>query len=189
MNFVSRPRIVDYVTWASLKLCPSLQVATWCFNVILRVDFIHFSYKERFLAALPPSRRASTDFGRPVFTAAAFYLCAKRHKVLACFSNSVLCCSAMHRRFVFFSAEAFLNFLAAQSWQTKADRSMWHIQHWVYNGTIYSYPLCLSALSCNVHLCCVLTWIVYCTYALFLLSCSDYRFQHQWQTSALMFSG
>ncbi|GJN33186.1 hypothetical protein PR202_gb21756 [Eleusine coracana subsp. coracana] len=39
-------------------------------------------YKERFLAALPPSRRTSTDFGRPVFTAAAFYLCAKKHKVL-----------------------------------------------------------------------------------------------------------
>ncbi|XBI53503.1 origin of replication complex subunit 6 isoform X1 [Aegilops tauschii subsp. strangulata] len=38
-------------------------------------------YKERFLAALPPSRRSSTDFGRPVFTAAAFYLCAKRHKL------------------------------------------------------------------------------------------------------------
>ncbi|GJN10934.1 hypothetical protein PR202_ga29082 [Eleusine coracana subsp. coracana] len=38
-------------------------------------------YKERFLAALPPSRRTSTDFGRPVFTAAAFYLCAKKHKL------------------------------------------------------------------------------------------------------------
>ncbi|WVZ66773.1 hypothetical protein U9M48_015953 [Paspalum notatum var. saurae] len=38
-------------------------------------------YKERFLAALPPSRRASTDFGRPVFTAASFYLCARRHKL------------------------------------------------------------------------------------------------------------
>ncbi|KAF7059018.1 hypothetical protein CFC21_065972 [Triticum aestivum] len=38
-------------------------------------------YKERFLAALPPSRRSSTDFGRPMFTAAAFYLCAKRHKL------------------------------------------------------------------------------------------------------------
>lgn len=38
-------------------------------------------YKERFLAALPPSRRSSTDFGRPVFTAAAFYLCARRHKL------------------------------------------------------------------------------------------------------------
>ncbi|RRT71277.1 hypothetical protein B296_00001985 [Ensete ventricosum] len=38
-------------------------------------------YKDRFLAALPPSRRTSTDFNRPVFTAVAFYLCAKRHKV------------------------------------------------------------------------------------------------------------
>ncbi|KAF7065672.1 hypothetical protein CFC21_071753 [Triticum aestivum] len=38
-------------------------------------------YKERFLAALPPPRRSSTDFGRQVFTAAAFYLCAKRHKL------------------------------------------------------------------------------------------------------------
>uniref|UniRef100_A0ACD5VQZ9 Uncharacterized protein n=1 Tax=Avena sativa TaxID=4498 RepID=A0ACD5VQZ9_AVESA len=38
-------------------------------------------YKEHFLAALPPSRRSSTDFGWPMFTAAAFYLCAKRHKL------------------------------------------------------------------------------------------------------------
>ncbi|CAL9208983.1 unnamed protein product, partial [Musa hybrid cultivar] len=38
-------------------------------------------YKDRFLAALPPSRRTSTDFNRPVFTAVAFYLCAKRHKL------------------------------------------------------------------------------------------------------------
>lgn len=40
-----------------------------------------FSYKERFLAELPASRRANTDFNRPVFTAVAFYLCAKKHKV------------------------------------------------------------------------------------------------------------
>jgi hypothetical protein len=40
-----------------------------------------FSYKDRFLASLPASRRASADFARPVFTAAAFYLCAKKHKV------------------------------------------------------------------------------------------------------------
>lgn len=38
-------------------------------------------YKKRFLDALPPSRRASADFTRPVFTAVAFYLCAKRHKL------------------------------------------------------------------------------------------------------------
>ncbi|KAH0753946.1 hypothetical protein KY290_024216 [Solanum tuberosum] len=38
-------------------------------------------YKDRFRTSLPPSRRASADFSRPVFTAAAFYLCAKRHKL------------------------------------------------------------------------------------------------------------
>ncbi|KAF3431450.1 hypothetical protein FNV43_RR26181 [Rhamnella rubrinervis] len=38
-------------------------------------------YKDRFLASLPPSRRASADFTRPVFTAVAFYLCAKKHKL------------------------------------------------------------------------------------------------------------
>ncbi|CAA6659768.1 unnamed protein product [Spirodela intermedia] len=38
-------------------------------------------YKTRFLTALPPSRRANTDFSRPVFTAVAFYLCAKKHKL------------------------------------------------------------------------------------------------------------
>ncbi|KAJ8760861.1 hypothetical protein K2173_021899 [Erythroxylum novogranatense] len=38
-------------------------------------------YEKRFLADLPASRRASADFNRPVFTAVAFYLCAKRHKL------------------------------------------------------------------------------------------------------------
>lgn len=38
-------------------------------------------YKDRFLAALPASRQANTDFNRPVFTAVAFYLCSKRHKL------------------------------------------------------------------------------------------------------------
>lgn len=38
-------------------------------------------YQDRFRTSLPPSRRASADFSRPVFTAAAFYLCAKRHKL------------------------------------------------------------------------------------------------------------
>ncbi|KAA8529435.1 hypothetical protein F0562_033766 [Nyssa sinensis] len=38
-------------------------------------------YKDRFLSSLPASRRASADFTRPVFTAVAFYLCAKRHKL------------------------------------------------------------------------------------------------------------
>ncbi|CAJ1932096.1 unnamed protein product [Sphenostylis stenocarpa] len=38
-------------------------------------------YKDRFLSSLPSSRRASADFTRPVFTAVAFYLCAKKHKL------------------------------------------------------------------------------------------------------------
>ncbi|MED6147134.1 Origin of replication complex subunit 6 [Stylosanthes scabra] len=38
-------------------------------------------YKDRFTASLPVSRRASADFTRPVFTAVAFYLCAKKHKL------------------------------------------------------------------------------------------------------------
>ncbi|KAI3816689.1 hypothetical protein L1987_16392 [Smallanthus sonchifolius] len=38
-------------------------------------------YRERFIASLPPSRRASADFTRPVFTATGFYLCAKKHKL------------------------------------------------------------------------------------------------------------
>ncbi|KAL0364023.1 UNVERIFIED_CONTAM: Origin of replication complex subunit [Sesamum angustifolium] len=37
-------------------------------------------FKDRFLASLPPSRKGSTDFSRPVFTAVAFYLCAKKTK-------------------------------------------------------------------------------------------------------------
>ncbi|KAK5817732.1 hypothetical protein PVK06_022660 [Gossypium arboreum] len=38
-------------------------------------------YKDRFLASLPSSKQASADFTRPVFTAVAFYLCAKKHKL------------------------------------------------------------------------------------------------------------
>ncbi|XVE53250.1 hypothetical protein DITRI_Ditri02bG0189000 [Diplodiscus trichospermus] len=38
-------------------------------------------YKDRFMASLPASRQASADFSRPVFTAVAFYLCAKKHKL------------------------------------------------------------------------------------------------------------
>ncbi|XP_050236074.1 origin of replication complex subunit 6 [Mercurialis annua] len=38
-------------------------------------------YKQRFVASLPASRRATADFTRPIFTAVAFYLCAKKHKL------------------------------------------------------------------------------------------------------------
>ncbi|XP_020276079.1 origin of replication complex subunit 6-like isoform X1 [Asparagus officinalis] len=54
------------------------------FGCVRLVSFVQKGlsiYKDRFLAALPASRRANTDFNRPVFTAVAFYLCAKRHKL------------------------------------------------------------------------------------------------------------
>ncbi|KAJ4846376.1 Origin of replication complex subunit 6 [Turnera subulata] len=38
-------------------------------------------YRDRFLASLPASRQGGADFTRPVFTAVAFYLCAKKHKL------------------------------------------------------------------------------------------------------------
>lgn len=45
------------------------------------MNTIGVSFKDRFTAALPASRKTSADFTRPVFTAVAFYLCAKKHKV------------------------------------------------------------------------------------------------------------
>ncbi|XP_077213738.1 origin of replication complex subunit 6-like [Tasmannia lanceolata] len=54
------------------------------FGCIRLIPFVQkgFSlYKDRFLVSLPASRRAGADFSRPVFTAVAFYLCARRHKL------------------------------------------------------------------------------------------------------------
>ncbi|XP_073315875.1 origin of replication complex subunit 6-like [Primulina huaijiensis] len=54
------------------------------FGCVMLIPFVRKGlalYKDRFLASLPPSRRGSTDFGRPVFTAIAFYLSAKKHKL------------------------------------------------------------------------------------------------------------
>ncbi|KAL8518730.1 hypothetical protein ACS0TY_009910 [Phlomoides rotata] len=54
------------------------------FGCVRLIPFVHRGlslYKDRFLASLPPSRRSSTDFSRPVFTAVAFYLCAKKQKL------------------------------------------------------------------------------------------------------------
>ncbi|AAD14490.1 Hypothetical protein [Arabidopsis thaliana] len=58
-----------------------LAVQFGCVRVIKSVQNVLSSYKERFLASLPASRRANADFTRPVFTAAAFYLCAKKQKL------------------------------------------------------------------------------------------------------------
>ncbi|KAI5679047.1 hypothetical protein M9H77_09997 [Catharanthus roseus] len=54
------------------------------FGCVRLIPFVHRGlslYKDRFIASLPPSRKSSADFTRPVFTAVAFFLCAKRHKL------------------------------------------------------------------------------------------------------------
>ncbi|KAJ8628582.1 hypothetical protein MRB53_021905 [Persea americana] len=52
-----------------------------CVRLIPSVQKGFSLYKDRYLAALPVSRRAVADFNRPVFTAVAFYLCAKKNKL------------------------------------------------------------------------------------------------------------
>ncbi|XP_074274573.1 origin of replication complex subunit 6 [Silene latifolia] len=56
-------------------------------------------YKERFFASLPASRRASTDFSRPVFLGVAFYLCAKKHKLKADKIKLIELCGASEAEF------------------------------------------------------------------------------------------
>ncbi|KAI3696406.1 hypothetical protein L1987_79420 [Smallanthus sonchifolius] len=58
-----------------------LAIQFGCVRLIPSVQKGLSLYRERFIASLPPSRRASADFTRPVFTATGFYLCAKKHKL------------------------------------------------------------------------------------------------------------
>lgn len=58
-----------------------LAIQFGCVRIIPFVQKGLSLYKERFLASLPASRRATADFARPIFTAVAFYLCAKKHKL------------------------------------------------------------------------------------------------------------
>ncbi|KAI0501128.1 hypothetical protein KFK09_016071 [Dendrobium nobile] len=58
-----------------------LAIQFGCVRLISFVQKVLSLYKDRFLAALPASRRANTDFSRPVFTAVTFFLCAKKHKL------------------------------------------------------------------------------------------------------------
>eukprot|EP00250_Pteridium_aquilinum_P006574 c16464_g1_i1 orf=183-1058(+) len=58
-----------------------LAVQFGCVRLISSVHKILAEYKQRFIAALPASRKGNADFSRPVFTAVAFYLCAKKNKL------------------------------------------------------------------------------------------------------------
>ncbi|KAG5604121.1 hypothetical protein H5410_025613 [Solanum commersonii] len=51
------------------------------FGCIRLIPFVQKGLSLPVSYILATSRRASADFSRPVFTAAAFYLCAKRHKL------------------------------------------------------------------------------------------------------------
>ncbi|KAJ7515710.1 hypothetical protein O6H91_22G024500 [Diphasiastrum complanatum] len=58
-----------------------LAVQFGCVRLIETVRKALTMYKQRFIMALPEARRSSADFGRPVFVAVAFYLCAKKHQL------------------------------------------------------------------------------------------------------------
>ncbi|XBH70194.1 hypothetical protein VPH35_097909 [Triticum aestivum] len=73
-------KAIIYLEIAATKTTLDVRELGIQFGCVRLIPFVQKGfvlYKERFLAALPPSR----DFGRPVFTAAVFYLCAKRHKL------------------------------------------------------------------------------------------------------------
>ncbi|XP_031093161.1 origin of replication complex subunit 6 [Ipomoea triloba] len=57
-------------------------------------------YKDRFVTSLPPSRRLSADFTRPVFTAVAFYLSAKKHKLKVDKDKLIELCGTSESEFV-----------------------------------------------------------------------------------------
>lgn len=58
-----------------------LVVAHGCVRLEEQVKRALATYKERFVRTLPAERRGSCDFGRPVFTAAAFALVARKSRV------------------------------------------------------------------------------------------------------------
>eukprot|EP00850_Spirogloea_muscicola_P016201 SM000130S27088 [mRNA] locus=s130:48920:51981:- [translate_table: standard] len=76
---------VQSIVFSVLKLLgvqiKPLAIQFGCVRLVNAVTETLAMYKDRFLAALPASRRASADFGRPVFAVATFYLTAKKHKL------------------------------------------------------------------------------------------------------------
>ncbi|CAN1197426.1 Origin of replication complex subunit 6 [Linum perenne] len=74
----------------------ALAIQFGCVRIIPYVQKGLSLYKDRFLASLPDSRRSSADFTRPVFTAVAFYLSAKKQKVCVLLSsNDISLCPAL----------------------------------------------------------------------------------------------
>eukprot|EP00249_Psilotum_nudum_P000072 c1025_g1_i2 orf=466-1299(-) len=77
-----------------------LAVQFGCVRLISFVQRLLTSFKQRFIAALPESRRGNADFGRPVFTAVAFYLCSKKHKLKIDKTRLIEICGAPDSEFV-----------------------------------------------------------------------------------------
>ncbi|KAJ8441331.1 hypothetical protein Cgig2_024843 [Carnegiea gigantea] len=76
-----------------------LAIQFGCVRIIPLVQKGLKLYKERFFASLPPSRRGSTDFTRPVFIAVAFYLCAKKQKLKADKTKLIELCGTSEAEF------------------------------------------------------------------------------------------
>ncbi|KAL3675282.1 hypothetical protein R1sor_025230 [Riccia sorocarpa] len=58
-----------------------LAVQFGCVRLIKTTPEVLSLYQSRFVAALPEARRASADFNRPIFTAVAFFLCARKNRL------------------------------------------------------------------------------------------------------------
>ncbi|XP_062150048.1 origin of replication complex subunit 6 [Alnus glutinosa] len=80
-----------------------LAIQFGCVRLIPLVKRGFSLYKDRFLASLPASRRATADFARPVFIAAAFYLCAKKHKLKVDKIKLIEICGASESEFSYVS--------------------------------------------------------------------------------------
>eukprot|EP00899_Mesostigma_viride_P024790 jgi/Mesvir1/5496/Mv15541-RA.1 len=59
-----------------------LAVTFGCLSLVNNTQALLDRFKERFVAELPPQRRATADFSRPVFTAVALFLHARKSKLL-----------------------------------------------------------------------------------------------------------
>lgn len=132
----------DKMIYGNLKVCLVLILPNW------KLIFANFRYKERFISCLPPSRRANADFSRPVFTAVAFYLCAKRHKVWYCTSSILHSCILIPE----ISNESkdlatnFCTHFAAQGRQDKVGWAQWFFRIWVFKCKLLYFRVIVISL-------------------------------------------
>ncbi|KNA14407.1 hypothetical protein SOVF_107730 [Spinacia oleracea] len=95
-SFNSLQNVLDVKNTLDVR---ELAIQFGCVRIIPFVQKGLKLYKSRFFASLPASRRSSTDFGRPVFMAVAFYLCAKKHKLKADKTKLIEICGTSESEF------------------------------------------------------------------------------------------